>query len=44
MPEHASKINPIQIQQVASYVLSLVNAEGREPQGIEYNKDGLAIQ
>ena len=33
MPEHNSKLNPIQIQQVASYVLSLPPAEGREPQG-----------
>jgi cytochrome c oxidase cbb3-type subunit III len=35
MPEHASKLNPIQIQQVASYVLSLKYKAGREPQGKE---------
>jgi len=33
MPEHNSKFNPIQIQQVASYVLSLPDAKGKEPQG-----------
>lgn len=33
MPEHSSKLNPIQIQQVASYVLSLPQVDGREPQG-----------
>ncbi len=33
MPEHNSKLNPVQLQQVASYVLSLPPAEGREPQG-----------
>lgn len=33
MPEHNSKLNPVQIQQVASYVLSLPEAAGREPQG-----------
>ncbi len=35
MPEHASKLNPIQIQQVTSYVLSLPYTEGKEPQGTE---------
>ena len=44
MPEHASKLNPIQLQQVASYVLSLPDAEGREPQGIAYDKEGKAVQ
>ena len=33
MPEHSSKLNPIQLQQVSSFVLSLEKAEGREPQG-----------
>jgi cytochrome c oxidase cbb3-type subunit 3 len=33
MPEHSSKFNPIQIQQVASYVLSLPAAIGLAPQG-----------
>lgn len=33
MPEHSSKFNPIQIQQVASYVLSLPEAKGLAPQG-----------
>ena len=33
MPEHNSKLNPVQIQQAASYVLSLPSASGREPQG-----------
>ncbi|MFA7273765.1 MAG: cbb3-type cytochrome c oxidase N-terminal domain-containing protein [Crocinitomicaceae bacterium] len=35
MPEHASKLNPIQIQQAASYVLSLPYTKGKEPQGTE---------
>lgn len=33
MPEHNSKMNPIQIQQVASYVLSLPEKDGVEPKG-----------
>ncbi len=33
MPEHASKLNPIQLQQVSSYVLSLPETNGKEPQG-----------
>lgn len=38
MPEHASKLNPIQIQQVASFVLSLPYTKGKEPQGKEVKK------
>lgn len=38
MPEHASKLNPVQLQQVASYVLSLKYKPGKEPQGKEYPK------
>jgi len=37
MPEHASKLNPVQIQQVGSYVLSLPYSKGKEPQGKAYN-------
>ena len=33
MPEHNSKFNPIQLQQVASYVLNLPEAKGKAPQG-----------
>jgi cytochrome c oxidase cbb3-type subunit 3 len=33
MPEHASKLNPIQIQQVASFILSLPNTPGKAPDG-----------
>lgn len=33
MPEHNSKLNPVQLQQVSSYILSLPPADGREPQG-----------
>lgn len=33
MPEHNSKFNPVQIQQVASFVLSLPDAKGKAPQG-----------
>lgn len=38
MPEHASKLNPIQLQDVASYVLSLKYIPGKAPQGTEYPK------
>ena len=37
MPEHQSKLNPVQLQQVASYILSLPYTKGKEPQGKEYN-------
>jgi cytochrome c oxidase cbb3-type subunit 3 len=43
MPEHASKMNPVQLQQLSSFVLSLPDATGKEPQGIEY-KDGKAVK
>ncbi|MBI1835668.1 MAG: c-type cytochrome [Flavobacteriia bacterium] len=33
MPEHGSKFNPVQIQQVASFVLSLPETKGKEAQG-----------
>jgi cytochrome c oxidase cbb3-type subunit 3 len=36
MPDHASKLNPIQLQQVSSYILSLKFKPGKEPQGKEY--------
>lgn len=39
MPEHASKLNPIQIQQVASFVWSLPFTAGKEPQGEKYTKE-----
>jgi cytochrome c oxidase cbb3-type subunit 3 len=35
MPEHASKLNPIQIQQAASFVLTLPYTSGKEAQGTE---------
>lgn len=38
MPEHASKLNPVQLQQVASYVLSMKYKPGKEPQGKEFPK------
>jgi cytochrome c oxidase cbb3-type subunit 3 len=38
MPEHASKLNPVQLQQVASFVLSLEYKPGKEPQGKEFPK------
>jgi cytochrome c oxidase cbb3-type subunit 3 len=40
MPEHASKLNPVQIQQVASFVLSLPYTKGLEPKGKVYPKGG----
>lgn len=36
MPEHASKLNPIQIQELSSYVLSMPFTKGKEPQGDKY--------
>jgi len=33
MPEHKSKLNPIQLQQVASWVLNMPEAKGLEPKG-----------
>lgn len=33
MPEHNSKLNPVQIQQVASFVLQLPEAKGKEAEG-----------
>lgn len=33
MPEHESKMNPIEIQQVTSFVMAMPDAEGSEPQG-----------
>lgn len=33
MPEHASKLTPTQIQQVTSYVLSLPDKTGKDPEG-----------
>lgn len=36
MPEHASKLNPIQLQQVSSFILSLPFTKGKEPQGKKY--------
>jgi hypothetical protein len=35
MPDHASKLNPVQIQQVASFVLQLPYTAGRAPDGTE---------
>ncbi len=39
MPEHASKLNPIQIQQVASFVLSLPYTPGKDPEGKKMDKN-----
>lgn len=33
MPDHQSKLNPIEIQQVASYILSLPYKAGKAPEG-----------
>lgn len=38
MPEHASKLNPIQIQELSSYILSMPFVAGKEPQGDKYEK------
>jgi cytochrome c oxidase cbb3-type subunit III len=39
MPDHATKLNPIQIQQAASFVLSLPYTDGKEPQGTEVKEE-----
>lgn len=36
MPDHASKLNPLELQKVASYVLSMKYKAGKAPQGTEY--------
>ncbi len=33
MPEHNSKLNPVQIQQVGSYILQLPETKGKEAEG-----------
>ena len=38
MPEHSSKFNPVQIQQVASYILSLPETAGKAAQGEIFEK------
>lgn len=38
MPEHASKLNPIQIQEVSSFVLSLPFTKGKDAEGKKYAK------
>jgi cytochrome c oxidase cbb3-type subunit 3 len=35
MPEHASKLNPVQLQQVASFILQLPFTKGKAPDGKE---------
>lgn len=42
MPEHNSKLNPIQIQQVSSYVLQLEEKEGAAPKGDYYGDSDAA--
>lgn len=39
MPEHASKLNPIEIQQVSSFILSLPETAGKDPQGTIIEKE-----
>ena len=38
MPEHASKLNPIQLQQVSSFVLTMPEAKGKAPEGDKIEK------
>ncbi len=33
MPEHASKLNPVQIQELSSFILAMPYTAGKEPQG-----------
>lgn len=44
MPEHGTKLNPIQIQQVSSYVLQLPEKKGVDPQGTIIEKEGEATE
>jgi hypothetical protein len=39
MPEHGTKLNPIQIQQVSSYVLQLPAKAGVAPKGSIIEED-----
>lgn len=43
MPEHASKLNPIQLQEVSSFVLSMKDAKGKEPEGKQYDNEGKVV-
>ncbi len=40
MPEHESKLNPVEIQQVASFVMAMPYAEGSAPQGEIIEEEG----
>lgn len=42
MPEHESKLNPAQLQNVANFVLSLNYAEGKQPEGDLYEETAEA--
>ncbi len=41
MPEHASKLNPIQTQQISSYIWHLPFTNGKDPQGDKYEKEKM---
>ena len=38
MPEHESKMNPIELQQITSYVMSMEYTEGKAPEGTKITK------
>jgi cytochrome c oxidase cbb3-type subunit III len=38
MPDHEKKLNPIELQQVSSFVLSLKYVAGKEPEGTKMSK------
>jgi cytochrome c oxidase cbb3-type subunit III len=43
MPDHEKKLNPIELQQVSSFILSFKYVEGKEPEGSKMSKvDSLA--
>ena len=38
MPEHESKLNPIELQQVASFVMTMEYTKGKAPEGTKIAK------
>jgi cytochrome c oxidase cbb3-type subunit III len=44
MPDHEKKLNPIELQQVSSFVLSLKYVAGKEPEGTKMSKAEAASE
>jgi cytochrome c oxidase cbb3-type subunit III len=44
MPDHEKKLNPIELQQVSSYVLSMKYVAGKEPEGTKISKSAEPLE